>query len=390
MSNGKMKPCADPSVCGVQNHYDGTLCRARGGGLAGLPGKSRKLAPGAKDGVKATVSLGGSTEKGKVDMPESEHDESSGWTFAEVDAADFGKADVEPHDFEADSEGNWSAETQINSLAYSYLSGEAMDAIPEGAYEEFLQARYPESDIGIDSFGDVQVHTNEEDADGVINPDRVNAKFRETHKRLLDDIENDRIDYALVEHGQKQEEEEERQNVDEVIEKFEEELEETINAPVSDTAVEAPIKNPDGGLGRTISEAGIKTHYDFEGEDPDSKGYANKYMLWLSRTDENGEEKSLGFPMSRGVALSPEPNAEEAVSAILSDENYQEFMDEAPISRKEEWDAERFGLEDPNAEGDRLTWKQDKSITATSERFHEVVGEHYDDLHTDWEESDWR
>ena len=39
-------------------------------------------------------------------------------------------------------------------------------------------------------------------------------------------------------------------------------------------------------------------------------------------------------------------------------------LDEAPISRKEEWDAERFGDDDPNAEGDRLTWKQDKAITA--------------------------
>lgn len=394
MSNGKMTPCADPSVCGVQNHYDGTLCRAQGGGLAGLPGKSRKLAPGAdgKGGVKPTVSIGSSAGANRVEVSGGDYDESSGWTFAEVDAADFGKADVEPHDFEADGEGNWGAETQVNSLAYSYLSGEAMDAIPEDAYEEFLQARYPESDIGIDDFGDVQVNTHEntEDYSGALTDDHVNEKFKETHKRLLDDIENGEIDSKLIEHGEEMEEQEEKQNVDDVVEQFDTELEETVNSPVSDEATEAPIKNPNTGLGRTISEAGITTSYDFMGPDEESGGNANKYMTWLSRTDENGEEKSVGFPMSRGIALHPEPTAEEAVSAILSDEQYKEFMDEAPISRKEEWDAERFGDDDPNAEGDRLTWKQDKAITATSEKFHDVVGEHYDDLHADWEESAYR
>ena len=58
MSN--MTPCYNPKVCGVQNHRDGTICRASADG-AGY-GRERKLAPGTdgKGGVKPTVSIGSS------------------------------------------------------------------------------------------------------------------------------------------------------------------------------------------------------------------------------------------------------------------------------------------------------------------------------------------
>ena len=67
MSNDGMRPCAEPKVCGVQNHYDGTVCRARGGDRSS---DLTRLA--GQGGVKPSVSLG-RAQGNRVNIRDSEN-----------------------------------------------------------------------------------------------------------------------------------------------------------------------------------------------------------------------------------------------------------------------------------------------------------------------------
>ena len=162
------------------------------------------------------------------------------------------------------------------------------------------------SDIGIDDFGDVQVNTT-----------RTRGLFRRSHRqdhverevqgepqRLLDDIEHGEIEPSSLSMDRRWKSRRrsrtlmmsssssipswKRRSTKESL---------TLNGRSSD-------QDANTGLGRTIfSEAGITTSYDFMGPDEESGGNADKYMTWISRTDENGEEKSVGFPNHGGIAL---------------------------------------------------------------------------------------
>ena len=159
MSNDGMRPCADPKVCGVQNHYDGTVCRARGGDRSS---DLTRLA--GQGGVKPSVSLG-RAQGNRVNIRDSET-KRSGHTFAHIEPDDESdELGVGVHDFEADRNGNWAISTPASSLEHAARSDEVFDDMDADDYKSFLRKEYPSANLHFNDRGMVTVKTSQKAED---------------------------------------------------------------------------------------------------------------------------------------------------------------------------------------------------------------------------------
>lgn len=391
MSDKGMRPCADPSICGVQNHRDGTFCRARGGGIHGLARRSRKLAPQkGEGGVRPSVSLGGGGPKINI---EDSQQHPSGHTFADIEPEGVSDdADVGMHRFEADEHGNWTAKTRVGGLNFSERSDDVRSRMTRGEYEGFLREQYPNAEMEFgDAGGDAFIETrqNADDVQGDLTADHVSATFVDENQQMLDDIESGDIDDHAVEYASGLDEKWRYDNnvdVDAVGGAYRDKMRRESKKPRPDDAAEAEYEDTNDNFTKSLQNAGIRAHYERQKE----TSYGNLSRVWLSRVDENGEEQSVSVSYTKGVALDPNPNPQEVVSALLNDEDYRGQAHHV-ISREEERAAEDTGYLPKELHPDAITWKEDEEIRVSTEGLNRVLGDHYDDVRTAWEdEHDWQ
>lgn len=345
MSNDRMRPCADPKVCGVQNHYDGTVCRARGGGLAG----AHKLAPSkdGKGGVKPSVSIGGSQGKPEVNIRDSET-KRSGHTFAHIEPDDESdELGVGVHDFEADRNGNWAISTPASSLEHAARSDEVFDDMDADDYKSFLRKEYPSANLHFNDRGMVTVKTSQkaEDFQGDITVESVNERFLEQNGQMLRDADSGKLDERAAEHAA---------NLNEKREEYGRST--YIANPVPSHAVESEYEDANDDFTKSLQDVGVRAHHVRKG--------GGSSTVWLSRTDESGEEQTVVVPYHKGSELDPEPGVQEVVSAVLSDRDY---LDSAP--------------------GD-VSKKDASEIRSHFAGLNRVLGEHMDSVHESWQERD--
>lgn len=340
MGNDRMKPCADPKVCGVQNHYDGTVCRARGGASSGLT----RLA--GQNGVKPSVSLGG-PQSNRVNIRDSET-RRSGHTFAHIEpdeeSDEFG---VGVHDFEADRNGNWMISTPASPLEHAARSDEVFDNMDSEDYKSFLRKEYPSSDLRFNDRGMITIKTSQkaDDFQGDITTESVNERFLEQNGQMLRDAESGKLDERAAEYAA---------NLDKMRESHERST--YIGDQVPSHAEASEYEDANDDFTRSLKDIGVRADY--------VRKAGGSSTVWLSRTDENGEKQTTSVPYFKGELLDPKPGVQEVVSAVFGDRDY---LDESPRDVSE---------------------KDAKEIRSHYEGLSRVLGEHMDSVRETWQEHD--